>query len=77
LSEVTRVAADNTVLAKIGRVTGRIGPGDVGEVMLPIRGGSEAFNGYALDPADVIDVGTRVIVIEYEPPRTVRVQPYY
>jgi len=68
--------SDNTVLAKVGRVTGRIAPGEVGEVMLPVRGGSEAYHAYAVDPAQVIAVGTRVLVIEFEPPRTVRVQSY-
>jgi hypothetical protein len=68
--------SDNTVLAKVGRVTGRIAPGAVGEVMLPVRGGSEAFNAYSVDPTETIGVGSRVIVIEYEPPRTIRVQPY-
>ena len=66
---------DDTVLAKVGRVTGRIEPGSIGEVMLPVRGGTEAFNAYGVDDA-VIKVGTRVIVIDFEPPRTVRVQPY-
>jgi len=69
------VDSDDNVLAKVGRVTGRIEPGSIGEVMLPIRGGSEAFTAYGVDDA-VIKVGTRVIVIDFEPPRTVRVQPY-
>jgi hypothetical protein len=70
------VSADNTVLAKVGRVTGQIEPGTIGEVLLPIRGGSEAFYAFAVDPAAVIPLGTRVIVIDFEPPRTVRVQPF-
>ena len=73
---VSGVDFDQTVLAKVGRVTGRIAPGQVGEVMIPIRGGSEAFNAYALEPDTVIGVGSRVVVVEFEPPRTVRVQPY-
>ena len=67
---------DHTVIAKIGRVTGRIAPGHVGEVLLQVRGGSEAFNAYAVDPAMVIEVGMRVIVIDQDSPRTVRVEPY-
>ena len=66
---------DEEVLAKVGRVSGRIEPGSIGEVMLPVRGGTEAFSAYGVDDA-VIQVGTRVIVIDFEPPRTVRVQPY-
>ena len=66
---------EDSVLAKVGRVSGRIEPGSIGEVMLPVRGGTEAFAAYGVDDA-VIGVGTRVIVIDFEPPRTVRVQPY-
>ena len=33
----------------MGRVTGRIAPKELGEVMVPIRGGSEAFAAYAAD----------------------------
>jgi hypothetical protein len=63
------------VLAKTGRVTGRIAPGSIGEVVLPVRGGSEAFHAYAVEPGQVIESGTRVVVIEFEEPRTVRVMP--
>jgi hypothetical protein len=69
------VATDHTVLAKTGRVTGRISPGSIGEVVLPVRGGSEAFHAYAVEPDRIIETGTRVVVIEFEEPRTVRVMP--
>ena len=62
------------MLGKVGRVVGRIGPGLVGEVMIPIRGGTEAFYAYSAD-GDAIGVGTRVVVMDYEPPRTVVVTP--
>jgi hypothetical protein len=68
--------ADHTVITKVGRVTGRIAPGQIGEVVIGVRGGSEAFNAYAIDPAEVIEVGTRVVVVEQDSARTVRVQPY-
>jgi hypothetical protein len=67
--------ADQQVIGKVGRVTGTIGPERVGEVMIAIRGGSEAFNAYAADTTDTISTGTRVVVIEYFPPRTVVVSP--
>jgi hypothetical protein len=63
------------VIGRQGRVTGRIGPGLVGEVMLTVRGGSEAFYAYAADPGTTIDVGTLVLVVEYDAPRTVLVTP--
>ena len=69
------MTTDQTVLAKAGRVTGRIAPGHIGEVVLPIRGGSEAFHAYAVEPGQVIETGSRVVVVEFEEPRTVRVSP--
>jgi len=65
------VTHDQHVIGKIGRVTGTIAPKQVGEVMLPIRGGSEAFHAYAAERAERIECGERVVVVEYHPPRTV------
>ena len=59
------------MVGKMGRVTGTIGPGKLGEVMVPVRGGSEAFHAYAADGDETIDRGQRVVVVEYFPPRTV------
>jgi hypothetical protein len=63
------------MIGRVGRVTGVIGPGRLGEVMVPVRGGSEAFNAYGTDPQLTIVKGTRVVVVEYYPPRTVVVSP--
>jgi hypothetical protein len=54
-------------------VTGAVAPGTVGEVMLAVRGGSESFYAYPADGEETIPAGTRVVVIDYEPPRTVTV----
>jgi len=59
------------MVGKIGRVTGTIGPGKLGEVMIPVRGGSEAFNAYASDSDETVPTGSRIVVVEYYPPRTV------
>jgi hypothetical protein len=56
-----------------GRVTGRIAPGLVGEVMVRVRGGAEAFMAYASDAGEEIPVGAIVVVLDYHPPRTVYV----
>jgi membrane protein implicated in regulation of membrane protease activity len=66
---------DQEMLGKVGRVTGTIAPGRLGEVMVAIRGGSEAFNAYASEPDETINRGTRIVVVEYFPPRTVVVSP--
>ena len=62
---------DQDVIGKIGRVTGTIAPKAVGEVMLPIRGGTEAFHAYAAERGERLERGERVVVVEYHPPRTV------
>lgn len=60
------------VVGRIGRVTGTVGPGRVGEVMVPIRGGTEAFHARA-DGDALLPVGARIVVLEYHPPRSVLV----
>jgi hypothetical protein len=67
--------ADNEVVGKVGRVTGQISPGRIGEVMVSVRGGSEAFHAYANEKETTIERGSRIVVIEYFPPRTVVVTP--
>ena len=63
--------ADQQVVGKMGRVTGRIGPDRLGEVMISIRGGTESFHAYAVDRADLIAIGAQIVVVDYLPPRTV------
>jgi hypothetical protein len=63
------------MIGKTGRVTGTIAPGLVGEVMIPVRGGTEHFHAYAADNGDTITTGTSIVVVEYFPPRSVVVTP--
>jgi hypothetical protein len=63
------------MIGKVGRVTGSIKPGHLGEVMIEVRGGSEAFNAYSSDPDETLNPGVRVVVVEYFAPRTVVVSP--
>jgi hypothetical protein len=67
--------ADHQMIGKVGRVTGTIAPERLGEVMIPIRGGTEAFHAYAAEGDGTIKPGSRVVVVEYYPPRTVVVTP--
>ena len=62
---------DNQMVGKIGRVTGTVAPGKIGEVMVSIRGGSEAFHAYASDADETLPTGSRIVVVDYHPPRTV------
>jgi membrane protein implicated in regulation of membrane protease activity len=68
--------ADQQLIGKIGHVTSEIAPGEMGEVMVPVRGGSESFYAYCSDPEDSIVKGTRVLVLERQAPRTVIVSRY-
>lgn len=60
-----------------GRVTGKIGPGLVGEVMIQIRGGTEAFYAYPSIPDETFEQGQIVVVTDYHAPRTVYVAAAY
>ena len=57
--------------SKIGRVTGRIAQGEIGEVIVEIRGGSEAFLAQAFDKQNTYERGDIVRIIQYHPPRSV------
>jgi len=63
--------ADDRMVGKMGRVSGRIGPNLVGEVMVPVRGGTEHFHAYAAESGEEIPTGQSIVVVEYHPPRTV------
>lgn len=62
---------DRSLTGKIGRVSGRVGPDGVGEVMLGFHGGTSAFHAHPYDGASVFNVGETVLVIYFEPPQTV------
>ncbi|MGY5034613.1 hypothetical protein ACWC9U_27935 [Streptomyces sp. 900116325] len=68
---------DSSMVGLLGRVTGTVGPGLVGEVIVRIRGGAEHFLAYPSSPSDRLETGTVVTVIEYLPPRTVYVARAY
>ncbi len=59
----------------IGQVTGAVGPDTIGEVVVDIRGGSEAFYAYPAE-GQAISAGATVLVVEYHPPREVCVIPW-
>jgi membrane protein implicated in regulation of membrane protease activity len=63
---------DEEMIGKVGRVTLAITPDHAGEVVLAIRGGTEAFA--ALSDEQVAK-NTRVVVVECLSGRTVSVTP--
>jgi hypothetical protein len=67
---------DDPLIGKIGHCTSAIEPGEMGEVMIPVRGGSESYYAYATDPADEIPKGSRVLVVDQQVSRTVIVSRY-
>ncbi|MDX2561920.1 hypothetical protein PV371_19960 [Streptomyces sp. TX20-6-3] len=68
---------DSSMVGLLGRVTGTVGPGLVGEVIVRIRGGAEHFLAHPASPKERIGVGTVVMVMEHLPPRTVYVTAAY
>ncbi|MEV7127867.1 hypothetical protein [Streptomyces sp. NPDC093260] len=68
---------DASMVGLVGRVTGTIGPGLVGEVIVRVRGGAEHFLAYPADGRTRFDRGTVVLVVEHLPPRTVYVEAVY
>ena len=64
------------MIGRIARVTGRVGPGLLGEVSLPWRGGTIACLAHPADAEQrVLEIGERVLVVDASPPRTVYVAP--
>lgn len=62
-----------SVVGAVGHLTVSVPPGGAGEVMVGIRGGSEAFAAWADGP---IAKHTQVLVIAQTAPRTVIVTPF-
>jgi hypothetical protein len=65
--------AERGLVGTIGRVTVPIPQDGPGEVLLPVRGGTEAFAAWADQP---IEKHARVVVIECSSARSVIVTPF-
>ena len=64
--------ADQGLLGTIGRVTVSIPAGGPGEVLLPVRGGTEAFAAWSDEP---IPRHSRIVVVQCMSARSVIVTP--
>ena len=64
--------ADESLLCKVGRVTVSIPADGPGEVLLPVRGGTEAFAAWSDEP---IARHRRIVVVEAISARSVFVTP--
>ena len=62
------------MIGKVGRVSGRIGPGLVGEIMVAVRGGVEAFYAHPQRPGEEFEPGVQVLIVDFQPPRTAYVE---
>ena len=62
------------MMGKIGRVSGTIPSGGTrkGEVMID----GQAYHALSTDLNESIETGARIVVVEYEPPRTVVVSRF-
>jgi membrane protein implicated in regulation of membrane protease activity len=63
---------DQDLVGTIGRITLAITPDRSGEVILPVRGGTESFSALSDEP---IKKNARVVVVECLSGRTVQVTP--
>ena len=72
------MSASRSPVGCMGRVTaaGAIRPGRLGEVMVAIRGGVEAFLARDVDGGS-IEPYEEIVVVDYDPPRTVLVTRLY
>jgi hypothetical protein len=61
------------VVGKVGRITVGIRPGALGEVLIPIRGGTEAYAAASDEP---LAKGAEVVVVNQLSPRSVFVTPF-
>jgi hypothetical protein len=68
-----RQETSSDLVGKIGRVTGRITPDEIGEVMIAIRGGTSAYHAYPADGLTTFAVGSKVLVVDYRSPQSVLV----
>ena len=64
--------AERALLGSVGRVTVSIPATGPGEVLLPVRGGTEAFAAWSDEP---IPRHTRIVVVECLSARSVLVTP--
>jgi hypothetical protein len=67
------VGAEESLLGKVGRVTVSIPAGGPGEVLLSVRGGSEAYAAWSDEP---IARHSRVVVVDHISARSVLVAPF-
>lgn len=59
--------ADHELTGKIGRVTGGVRPGRIGEVMLAVGNRVEAYYAVAYDGEETILTGAECVVVEPHP----------
>lgn len=67
------VDSGDPVVGSVGTLTVSIPAGGPGEVMIPIRGGSEAYAAWSDEP---LRRHTRVLVVAQTGPRSVVVTPF-
>jgi hypothetical protein len=67
------VGAEESLVGKVGRVTVSIPAGGPGEVLLTVRGGTEAYAAWSDEP---VARHSRVLVIERMSARSVIVAPF-
>jgi|GEM_PF-3319531 hypothetical protein len=63
----------NDLIGKSCRVTGRVGPGTVGEVILSFDGGTNTYFAKPADGTSTYEQDETVSIVEFSPPQTLYV----
>lgn len=66
-------APSEKIVGAVAQVVGRVVSGQVGEVLIATPRGVTPYYAHPAFPDDVFEVGTAVRVLEFLPPRGVRV----
>ncbi|MCU1391359.1 MAG: hypothetical protein JWL72_4697 [Ilumatobacteraceae bacterium] len=65
--------AEQLLVGKTATVTGKVGPGTMGEVAVKVRGGTETYFARPVDGAEVIEKGAQVLIVGAAAGRTLYV----
>ncbi len=70
---MSTTSRQETLIGKVGRVTGQVRTDCLGEVTVSIRGGTQAYHARAYDSVSQYELDERVVVVDFQPPLTVYV----
>lgn len=67
---------EHLLVGRQASVTGRVGPGTTGEVVVHVRGGTETYFARPADGVEVIEKGSQVVIVSAAAGRTLYVTSF-